>query len=389
MTPAPVWRLPTLWVLAAAVFAAITTEVLPVGLLPQISNRLGVSESRSGLLVSAYAVVVAAAAIPLTAVVGRWPRRAVLAVLLAGYAASNVLFAATHTYGVALGARVLGGLAHAGLFSVVIAAAVDVVPPSRAGRAVAFVSAGNVVGLALGVPLGTALGSAVGLRATFAAAAALTAVLAVLTRLVLPRGIPPATTAADPVLSAVRRGPLLTVALTVAVLTLGHYTLYTYIAPVLLSAGVAAGAVSVVLFGYGAAGVLGLALAGLVVDRRPARGLQGAVALTALCVLAVGLTRASTAATVTAVVVWGAAFGALPTLLMTAALKAAPQSPDAAPAVVNTTFNIGIAGGGVLGAHELTAGGPPLLAVTGAALIAVALALLVVGPAAAGRRRRR
>ncbi len=54
--PRPVgalWREPTLWVLAAAVFAAITTEVLPVGLLPQISARLGVDESRSGLLVSA------------------------------------------------------------------------------------------------------------------------------------------------------------------------------------------------------------------------------------------------------------------------------------------------------------------------------------------------
>jgi len=90
-----------------------------------------------------------------------------------------------------LAARMLGGLAHAGLFSVVFAAAVSAVPPSRAGRAVTFVSAGNAVGLAVGVPLGTAVGSAVGLRVTFAAAAALMAVLAVLILVVLPRAAPP------------------------------------------------------------------------------------------------------------------------------------------------------------------------------------------------------
>ncbi len=91
----PLWRLPTLWVLAGSVFAAITTEVLPVGLLPQISTRLEVGESRSGLLVSVYAVIVAVGSIPLTAVVARWPRRTVLGVLLTGYAVSNAVFAQT------------------------------------------------------------------------------------------------------------------------------------------------------------------------------------------------------------------------------------------------------------------------------------------------------
>lgn len=57
----------SLAVLAASVFAAICTEVLPVGLLPQIGHDLGISDSQVGLLVSAYAVVVALGSIPLTA----------------------------------------------------------------------------------------------------------------------------------------------------------------------------------------------------------------------------------------------------------------------------------------------------------------------------------
>lgn len=51
---------------------------------------------------------------------------------------------------------------------------------------------------------------------------------------------------------------------------------------------------------------------------------------------------------------------------------------------MNTTFDIGIAGGAVLGAREL-AGGPPTLAHTGASLLAVALVLLLRGPQAVRR----
>jgi len=106
--------IPVLSVLAAAVFAAITTEVLPVGLLPIISRDLGTSDSRVGLLVSAYAVVVALGSIPLTAVMVRWPRKQVLSGLLVIYAISNALLAGTDQFSVALMARLVGGLAHAG-----------------------------------------------------------------------------------------------------------------------------------------------------------------------------------------------------------------------------------------------------------------------------------
>ena len=152
---------PVLIVLAATVFAGITTEILPVGLLPVISQGLGTSESQVGLLVSAYAVMVAVFCIPMTALVARWSRRAVLATLLSVYALSNVVMALAGDYWVALGARLIGGLAHAGFFAAVFAAAVSLVPPAKAGRAMAIVSGGIVLALAFGVPLGTALGNGV------------------------------------------------------------------------------------------------------------------------------------------------------------------------------------------------------------------------------------
>ncbi|MET0195692.1 MAG: MFS transporter, partial [Rhodococcus fascians] len=44
-----------LLVLAAAAFVYVTAETLPVGLLPEISSDMGVSESSVGLLLTFYA----------------------------------------------------------------------------------------------------------------------------------------------------------------------------------------------------------------------------------------------------------------------------------------------------------------------------------------------
>ena len=364
-----------LTLMAVAVFAAITTEVLPVGLLPQISESLHTSESRVGLLVTAYAVMVAFGCIPLTALVARWPRRPVLVSLLVMYAISNAALAGAGSYWVALGARIVGGIAHAGFFSVVFSGAVALVPPARVGRAVAFVSAGNALGVALGVPAGTALGTAFGWRWAFTGAGIVMAVLAGLSTFVVPAIAAPAVSAHEPVLVAARRRPLLRVAATVVVLTLGHYTAYTYVSPLLEHAGVARSGVSLVLFGYGAAGVVGLAAVSTVVDRHPHHALQAAMSVAMASLVAVGLLGSSAIGTAAAVVVWGAAFGTLPTLLQTAAFRSSPQSPDAAPAIVNTTFNLGIGGGALLGSRELVVVAPPALALTGAALVAVALAM--------------
>src|SRR5258707_15896546 len=53
-------------ILSLTAFAAVTTEMVPVGLLPAIGHTFGVAESTTGLLVSLYAVLVATLAVPPT-----------------------------------------------------------------------------------------------------------------------------------------------------------------------------------------------------------------------------------------------------------------------------------------------------------------------------------
>ena len=85
------------------VFAAICTEVLPVGLLPEIGRGLRVSAGTAGLLVSIYAVLVAVMSVPIAALAERWPRRIVLAGAVGRVRAEQRLsFAVAPDYAVAM-----------------------------------------------------------------------------------------------------------------------------------------------------------------------------------------------------------------------------------------------------------------------------------------------
>ena len=365
-----------LGVLVLATFAAVTAETLPVGLLPMIARDLSTSESRVGLLVSAYAVVVAVGSLPLTALLARWSRRGALTALLTAYAVGNAVFAVTDDYWVALAARLLAGLAHAGFFTVAVGAAVSLVPPTRAGRVTALVFAGVTLAFAVGVPAGTALGTAIGWRWAFAGIAGVLLLLAGLAVALLPASPPPAAAEPTPMRQVLRRRPVLLVAAVSVVLSLGHYTAFTYVAPILRAAGVGAGSVSLVLFGYGAAGALGLVIAGALADRIPRGALVGVAALVVVSLGVIGGAGASTALVVGATVVWGVAFGGQPTMLQTAARRTSTDAGDFAPGLTNATTNVGIAGGGVLGG--LLVADPPALALTGAALAALALVLVLL-----------
>src|SRR5689334_12359988 len=93
--------------LTIATFFAITTEMLPVGVLPAMGRDLGVSESIAGLLVTVYAFMVAALAVPLTLWTRRMPRKMLLIGTLAAYVAGNLVVALAPSFAVVAAGRAL------------------------------------------------------------------------------------------------------------------------------------------------------------------------------------------------------------------------------------------------------------------------------------------
>ncbi|QAY73256.1 MFS transporter [Agromyces protaetiae] len=384
---------PALLALAASVFLSITIEMLPTGLLPEMSAGLGVPEPLIGLTVSVFAFVVVLTSAPLVAATSRLPRRGLLVGVLVVLALSTAASALAPAYWVLVVARVVGGLAHGVFWAIVAAAAARLVPDRLIGRAIAIVLGGGTLALVLGVPLATSLGQAFGWQLAFGLVAAVALVGAVVVRFALPAASP----TDAPTASRFRRGDagygaVLVVCAVTAVVMLGQYAVFTYVAPVLTGlVGVPAAAVGPLLFVYGAAGAVGLVVAGSPLARHADAALLTSLALTIAALVALALAP-GTALAVAAFVVWGLAFGAIPPLLQLRLLHAAPPSHrDAASALYTSGFNVGIGGGALVGAvvyGSAGVAGLPWAFVAFAAVATVALAVLAARGRAAGVRGR-
>ncbi|GAA1824354.1 MFS transporter [Agromyces salentinus] len=364
--------------LTIATFLALTTEMLPVGVLPAMSDELGVTESIAGLLVTVYAFMVAALALPLTLWTRRLPRKGLLLGTLAAYTAANLVVAVAPTFAVVAAGRAIGGVAHALFFSLSIAYGSRLVAPAFTGRALAIVTAGASAGFVLGVPLSTALGTAVGWRVAFGVLAAGCALTLLLVAVLLP-AVPIEAPADDSRTERrTRRGRLAAVTATNALVYLGQYTVYTYVAVILLAAGLGAAGVGPVLLGVGTVSLVGTWYAGVTLDRRPRSSLILVLAVMVVGLLAIGAAFPALGWVIAATAVWGMGFGAVASSFQTAAIRTRGATPDVIGALVNATANLGIGGGAALGGLVLAGVGLGWVPYVGAALVLAGIVVVVV-----------
>ncbi|MFD6090969.1 MFS transporter [Oerskovia sp. NPDC060338] len=384
-TTGPGWRPGTvrdaaggILALMLATFLAVTTELLPVGLLPLMSDELDVTESTAGLLVTVYAFMVAALAVPLTLATVRLPRKGLLLGTLVAYTVSNALVAVAPSFAVVAAGRAVGGIAHALFFSVSIGYGARLVQPLFTGRALALVTAGASAGFVFGVPLSTSLGAAVGWRTAFAVLAGVCALTTVLVALLLPAVAGGGGARGDGHGQAARRSRLAVVSTANALVYLGQFTVYTYVSVLLLAAGLSVAGVGPVLLGLGALGLVGTWYAGVSLDRRPRRTVLVVLVTLTVGLCALGLAFPALAPVLVAAAVWGAGFGGVASIFQTAAIRTHGASPDVVGALVNSTANIGIGGGAALGGAVLAGYGAGWLPFVGAALVLVGLVVVVV-----------
>ncbi|UFS59406.1 MFS transporter [Subtercola endophyticus] len=392
-----------LFILAIAVFISVTAEMMPTGLLPLMSAELGVGEAQIGLLVTFFALSVVITSVPLVALTRRFSRHSLIVVVLLVVSAAALFSALAPSYPWLVGARLLGGVAHGLFWAVVGAYSAHLVPKEYIGRAVAVVTSGGTLALVFGVPLATVAGQNFGWRAPFATLAVLGVCAAFLILRFLPRVNTPELskrTAGSPADArpAQQRGKrridptiagVVLICVTTAVIMVGHYSLYTYIAPFLTTwVGVPADHVGAALFANGLGGALGLVLVAVFFGKRPMLGIVIGVVTTAVAVTVMAFVSPTVEIAIGAFVLWGAAGGLLPSLLQARLLHvASARIRDTATAFFSTSFNVGIASGAVLGGALLTNVGLWSLPLAYLVLLGVGLGLLVWSALGAHRRR--
>ena len=335
---------------ATGAFALVTTEFLPVGLLPAIAAELGVTEGVAGMLVTVPGIVAALAAVLVTVGVGKADRRYVIWGLTATMMLSNALVALSHSFPLILVGRALLGIGVGGFWAIGPALSTRLVSPEAATRATAVVFAGVSVGTVAGVPAGAFLGELFGWRTAFAAAGVV-GLLVLLTQMILLPKLPPEKAITFRQLPELLRVSKARLGILATVLVfLGQFSAYTYITPFLSQVThLGATTISSLLLAYGAAGFFGNLIGGALVARSVrtsliVTGITLGVAMGALPLLG------ANAWTATALVVlWGVGFGMMPISVQTWIFQAAPHAMESGGAVFVSIVQIALASGALVG----------------------------------------
>lgn len=366
--------------LSLGCFSFVSTELMPVGVLPSMAAGLNVSLGAAGYLVSSFAFVVALTATPLTGLLGRLNRKALMAALLAICCLGNLVTFLAPSYAIVLTGRILVAAAIGVFWSTAVVTAVHLVSSRNAVRATSIVFGGVSLATVLGVPAGTILGEHAGWQAVFGALA----ILSFLVFAVIVWSIPAvsiARTARRGTASTVLRSrPLLGVLLTTGLVVTGNFLAYTYISPYLSqAAGQAPEHISLLLLTYGAAGVLANFSITPFASRSLRGGFIGVTATLALSLFALYLAGSDYVAMLVAIAIWGAAYGALPVLLQTAVFNLTSKMEDcvdAATSVNVAVFNAAVGLGAWVGGLIVNHAGPA--SIPGIAAVFVLLGLIVV-----------
>ena len=370
-------RWPAVWSVMAGIFVIVTAGILPIGLLLPISAEFAVSAGTCGLLMTVPGLVAAVAAPLATVATARVDRRVMLSVWLVVLTASNVVSAVASEFWMLLAARVLVGVVIGGFWSIGAGLASRLVDERAVARATSTIFLAVPLGSVLGVPIGTFIADVAGWRTAFVCLGAATLVVVALVA-TLP-ALPPQRVTRLAVLRGllarrqVRIGLLVTFTVVVA-----HFGTYTYVSAFLEEVTrVDLGTISVLLLVYGAAGLAGNVIAGVAI----AKSLRATFATTAalIAVATVVLTVAGTGvvAVVGLLILWGAAYGAVPACSQTWLARASDGADEAATVLFTSSFQATISIAALLGGLVIDGASLTALMLLGGAAAAVTVGLVI------------
>ena len=369
---------PGVLALAVGIFAMVTVEELPIGVLTLISDDLGASEGAVGLGVTLAGALAGVMGLATSLVIGTLDRRLVLVVaLLVVSAATTATALATHVV-VYLLARLAAGLGIGVFWALIAIVASRIVAPERAALATTVAFAGASGATILGVPIGTWLGTSWTWHVAFFVLAAVCLVTAGAVWLLVPRVLVRERFTPEGYRRAWSIGPVRLALVVTAVLVVAQFCAYTYASPALQRfAGVSEAGVGGMLLLMGIVGLVGNVGSAPIMRARP---------MLALLLVTVGMTTGIVALMLSgtpafaavAVAVWGLFGGAMAVVLQHWVLTSAGEHAEPAAALDSGIFNFAIAGGAALGAGVLSvADVRAVFAVAAAGMLAATLMVLL------------
>jgi MFS transporter, DHA1 family, purine base/nucleoside efflux pump len=344
-----------IYCMSLGAFAIGTEGFMIAPLLPQIADDLGLMVSKAAMLVTVFTLVLAISSPILTVATGRLNRRTLLIGAMIVFAAANIVAWRSTGFGGIMAARVLLALS-AGLYLPNASALVGaIVAPARRGRALAIVTGGATVAIALGLPLGSVIGHALGWRTTFLCVGLLAGFAAIGLVFGIANGVGQGIRVAgvsERLKVAAQPNVIKTLSLTLF-WAMGAFTAYPFIAPYLHAVlGFGDDGVSIAVFVWGVSAATGMFLGGSLNDRFGSHRVIGyALGLLAVAFLTLSAVAAflppdrALIPVMAAIVVWGVSVWGFYPAQMAHLIGAG--GPPAAPVTLSLNTSVMYVGFGV------------------------------------------
>lgn len=286
--------------MANVIFVGILSELVPSGILPQMTEGLGVEKSEVGFLVGVY---VLASAIPLISATLAFNRKTLLMTPLIGFAASNIVVGLSSSYAVTM--------------------------------------SGNTLGINIGLPAMTTIGLTFGWRSVFLVLGVIVAVIAVLSYFYLPAVKGEKLSTRNSPLAVLKMPSVLIVLLLTFLSVAAHYGIYTYIT-LLVELIDFAGGIGLALLIFGIGSVISVIVSAKYIDAYLRPLIVSMLALGAISMAMFLAFRGTIVISHGPFFLWGLAFGPLVTMYQAAVSKQVEETKDVATSVQSIVFNLSI-----------------------------------------------
>lgn len=370
-------------ILAIATFTIVTAELAPIGLLTPMAAGLQQSESMIGLTVTFYAWIGAISALLSSAFLGNLPKKTLLITLMFILLISNILCAMTNDYYLFVVARVIGALSHGAFWAMIGALAMSLVPARHVGLATSIVFGGVSAASVFGIPIANFIGANLSWQMAFWIISALS-VFSLLGILLLVPNIKSQHAIGISVLKDVIRNPILAKIYIATLLAItAHFSAFTFIEPYLhTSDAIADNFISIVLFTFGFAGLMGNFITGMFIDRylKPLILLSVAIVAVSLLILGIFSSSLNQTAILALVIFWGISVSGIFVGFQTWVLRIAQDDAFPASAIYVAIFNSAIGTGALFGAWIMANFDFTVLMSFSGAAIAISLFMISIIP---------
>ncbi|SFE82896.1 MFS transporter, DHA1 family, purine base/nucleoside efflux pump [Paenibacillus algorifonticola] len=379
------WKI---YLLALISFLVGTSEYVIAGILDKIAEDIGVSVSAAGQLITFFSLTYALGTPILMAMTGRIERRKLLMYAMVVFVLGNLLAIALPGFGYFIAARIIMALGAGVVVVTSLTLATKMAPPGKQASALATVVTGFTAALIIGIPIGRMVAASYNWKSVFGGIGVLGLLAIIIIAFAIPRYDGESSVPLREQL-ALLKTPKIAAALGVTFLWIAGYSIpYTYISPYLLQVtSMSENTLSIALFGFGVASLIGSKLGGYSTDKWGVkRTLMGGMLVHAAALLLISFSASSSAIVFLLLMLWSfAAWSSGPTQqynLLTLAPGASSIMLSLNTSVLQLAMAVGASAGGLIVAKVSL----PSITWIGAFGVLLAVILIVLSRRLSGNR---